>query len=239
LNGDNDTAQDLFHLVISGRSVGNTVPSAQFRAEAFQEFIDDGSVFTKPYGMPTILGHCAFSSQMFYLIIVSLISADTWRQIVRALLALWPAESFDNWRLSWIATSCIRWGGYAISSLQLTSLKNRRDSTSVICDCDNFVLWKETASLIARILEEPLRTASTRWFDNARRRLCYREMTDFMLAFVNTDLNQEELMQIAQISLDAYDDDIVRRIDLSRIIDRVRRAHIAAKKRMNNKPRLL
>lgn len=241
LNGDDaDSDSDLFYLVVRRKhprvQFGYTrIPSPQFRVDAFQAFIDDGSVFEKPYGMLAVLWRTWTYAAEFYLIIVSLIPDETWRQMATAILqysVVTGGFSFPAGHFSMLVQTCARWGRHANTLAQQVGLDN--ELASQRGDVPDVEAWDMTTQIIDRMPDEeaPLQAALRRWFRDARRRLCYRDLTSLMLGFVATKLNTEELIQLARFTLPCYDDEhTIKRIDVTRIIERIRAAAIVSERR--------
>jgi len=239
---------DLLSIVVNGATIHRAAPglwpSAKFRAEAFQAFIDDGRVFMKPYGMLSVLYRAWMWNPQFYLIIVSLIPDETWRQMATLLLQRATQQNAftlpDAYR-PLLMRSVARWGRHAITLAQHVELQRR---IAQLRETYNIEIWDETARAIdlRNDIDEPLRTALRRWFIDARRRICYRELTHFMLAVINTHFPDEVLIQMARFAFPCYDyteadfdrTRAISRSDVVGIITRVREAWL---KRNVNAPR--
>lgn len=245
-SNDENTNSDLFYQVVRGKpaerhSGESRTPTPQFRVDAFQAFIDDGSVFAKPYGMLGVLWRTWTYAAEFYLIIVSLIPDETWRQMTTAILENANGDPrfrfrFPAGHFPMLMLTCARWGRHANTLAQQVALQAmideyaRRDD---IWTVNKVEIWDIATQLIERMRdnEAPLQAALRDWFRDARRRLCYRDITSLMLGFVATKLNTEELLGLVRFTLPCYDEHIIGRIDAVRIIDRVRTAAIEAEDR--------
>jgi hypothetical protein len=128
-----------------------------------------------------------------------------------------------------------RWGRHAITLQQAIALDelylvklgygredHRYEAKRLEANVEMFTEYDKSISVTdaGPLYGEMLRAR----YDEARRRLCYREMTALVFALVRTNLVPETLIQIARFALPCFDEQLVRRIDITRIIDRVRTA---------------
>jgi len=250
LNGDERDAQyDLFYLVVRGQPPSHErrrtrTPSAQFRADAFQAFIDDGSVFAKPYGMLGILWRTWPYAHEFCIIIVSLIPAQTWRQMAEIVLLVAnnsPERRFSVTNPELMTYICARWGRHANTLAQQIALDRAVAELRYISSSDarqDLNIWTSTEHEIEGMpaTEAPLQQALRGWFRDARRRICYRDLTHFMMAVIDTHFPDEVLIQMASFALPCYDytesdfdrTHAIGRSDVVGIITRVREAKLRA-----------
>lgn len=242
LNNDRQVEHDLFYLIVRGKAPmieyrASEAPTPQFRAHVFQAFIDDRNVFEKPYGMLAVLWRVLRAAPEFYLIILSHIDDRTWRRMTTAVLndknhpQHIPDEPF-----ALLVLTCFRWGRHANTLAQQVALENEINLLKLRrydLDLSRVEPWDTAAQAIESLPADqaPLQVALRGWFRDARRRLCYRDMTSLMLGLVATNLNTEELLQLARFALPCYDEHTIRRIEITRIIERVRAAAIESQRR--------
>jgi hypothetical protein len=234
LDGDNEEIQhDLFYIVLQGRNHAGFRghPSDQFRVDAFNAFVADGRVFTKPYGMLGVLAR-SWTYTYFYLIVASLIPDETWRQMTMSVL-LYHAQPevnpgrfhFDG-RFPILAETCRRWGWHALTNADVQRLREVSEARQKI-DVD--VYAHSLARMEKELLKDrtPLTVALPDWLRSAHRRLCYSDVIAFVTAMVNTSLQTEVMLQITDLAFPCKADSGITRLVLTRIIDHIRGSYHA------------